>query len=163
MNQNLALHKRISLMLKHNVHLEEMITLHNEDFSFPAGAAEDFQKTASGMLVLLNQIADHFVDEGVKCFDITSKTHMLQELAMLSRSMNPKVVWCFMGEDQMQRMQQVAKACVRGNRVDKQTSKLARHYRLGLHLHFLQLALWKNSLVAVLLCDLVMFSQNFQW
>jgi len=141
MNQNLALHKRISLMLKHNVHLEEMITLHNEDFSFPAGAAEDFQKTASGMLVLLNQIADHFVDEGVKCFDITSKTHMLQELAMLSRSMNPKVVWCFMGEDQMQRMQQVAKACVRGNRVDKQTSKLARHYRLGLHLHFLQLAL----------------------
>jgi hypothetical protein len=92
------------------------------------------------MLLLLTQIADHFVEEGLKVFDITSKSHMLQELAILSRCINPKVIWCFMGEDQMQRMQQIAKACVRGNKVDQQTSKLARHYRLALHLHFLDLA-----------------------
>ena len=67
---------------------------------------------------------------------------MLQELAILSRCVNPKVTWCFMGEDQMQRMQQIAKACVRGNKVDQQTLKLARHYRLALHLHFLELAHW---------------------
>ena len=40
----------------------------------------------------------------------------------------------------MQRMQQVAKACVRGNKLEKQTARLARHYRLGLHLRYLDLA-----------------------
>ena len=128
-------------MLKHNVHLESMISLYKDDFAFAAGPAQEFEQTTENMLLLLTQIADHFVDEGIKIFDLTSKTHFLQELAILSRSMNPKVVWCFMGEDQMQRMQQVAKACVRGNRVDQQTAKLAHHYRLGLHLHFLELAL----------------------
>ena len=142
---HLVLHKRIALMLKQNVHLEDMITFHKEDFAFPAGAAQEFEETTSSMLQLLTQVADHFVEEGMKVFDITSKSHMLQELALLSRCMNPKVVWCFMGEDMMQRMQQVAKACVRGVKIDKQTSKLARHYRLGLHLHFRELTHWKNS------------------
>ena len=141
-NQALLLHRRIALMLKHNVHLEDMITHHKEDFSLPPGPAQEFEETANGMLLLLTQIADHFVEEGLKVFDITSKSHMLQELAILSRCINPKVIWCFMGEDQMQRMQQIAKACVRGNKVDQQTSKLARHYRLALHLHFLDLAHW---------------------
>ena len=140
-NPRISLHKQIRLMLKHNVHLENMISLYKDDFAFAAGPAQEFEQTTENMLLLLTQIADHFVDEGIKIFDLTSKTHFLQELAILSRSMNPKVVWCFMGEDQMQRMQQVAKACVRGNRVDQQTAKLARHYRLGLHLHFLELAL----------------------
>jgi len=141
-NQALLLHRRIALMLKHNVHLEDMITHHKEDFSLPPGPAQEFEETANGMLLLLTQIADHFVEEGLKVFDLTSKSHMLQELAILSRCINPKVIWCFMGEDQMQRMQQIAKACVRGNKVDQQTSKLARHYRLALHLHFLDLAHW---------------------
>ncbi|CAK9117828.1 unnamed protein product [Durusdinium trenchii] len=131
---------RITFMLKQNVHLEEMITFHKDDFALPPGPAQEFEETANSMLLLLSQVADHFVEEGMKCFDITSKCHMLQELAILSRSINPKVTWCFMGEDQMQRMQQVAKACVRGNKLDKQTTKLARHYRLGLHLHYLDLA-----------------------
>ena len=139
-NPHLVLHQRITLMLKQNVHLEEMITFHKDDFALPPGPAQEFEETANSMLLLLSQVADHFVEEGMKCFDITSKCHMLQELAILSRSINPKVTWCFMGEDQMQRMQQVAKACVRGNKLDKQTTKLARHYRLGLHLHYLDLA-----------------------
>ena len=139
-NPALLLHKRIALMLKHNVHLEDMITNHKGDFAFPPGPAQEFEETANGMLLLLSQVADHFVEEGLKVFDITSKSHTLQELAILSRCVNPKVTWCFMGEDQMQRMQQIAKACVRGNKVDQQTLKLARHYRLALHLHFLELA-----------------------
>ena len=139
-NPHLVLHQRITLMLKQNVHLEEMITFHKDDFALPPGPAQEFEETANSMLLLLSQVADHFVEEGMKCFDITSKCHMLQELAILSRSINPKVTWCFMGEDQMQRMQQVAKACVRGNKLDKQTTKLARHYRLGLRLHYLDLA-----------------------
>ena len=91
-NQALLLHRRIALMLKHNVHLEDMITHHKEDFSLPPGPAQEFEETANGMLLLLTQIADHFVEEGLKVFDITSKSHMLQELAILSRCINPKVI-----------------------------------------------------------------------
>lgn len=140
MNPGIQLHKRIALMLKHNVHLENLITEYKQDFAFPPGPAQEFEECTSSMLLLLTQIADHFVGEGLKLFDITSKSHMLQELSILARSINPSTTWCFMGEDMQQRMQQIAKTCVKGNRADKQTTKLARHYRLALHLHFRELS-----------------------
>ena len=60
-NPALLLHKRIALMLKHNVHLEDMITNHKEDFAFPPGPAQEFEETANGMLLLLSQVADHLL------------------------------------------------------------------------------------------------------
>ena len=140
-NPAIILHQRITLMLKYNINMEEILTAHKDEFVLPAGVAAQFEDSANLMLLLLTQVADHFVEDGLKVFDITSKTHMLQELAVLSRAVNPRVTWCFMGEDMQQRMQQITKCCVRGNRIDKQNEKLARHYRLALHLHFVGVAL----------------------
>ena len=84
------------------------------------------------MLLLLTQIAEHYLQEDIKYFDITSKCHMVQELAIMSKCISPRVVWVFAGEDQMQKMQSIARTCTRGNKVPQQSVKLCRHYRLAL-------------------------------
>ncbi|CAJ1456300.1 unnamed protein product, partial [Effrenium voratum] len=115
MNPHLILHRRINLMLQLNCQLENMITEYKDDFAFPPGPAEDFENTCTTMLQLQTQVAEHFLEEGIAYFDVTSKCHMLQELAILARHINPRLIWVFCGEDMMQKMQQVAQSCTRGN------------------------------------------------
>ncbi|CAJ1377389.1 unnamed protein product [Effrenium voratum] len=136
MNPHLILHRRINLMLQLNCQLENMITEYKDDFAFPPGPAEDFENTCTTMLQLQTQVAEHFLEEGIAYFDVTSKCHMLQELAILARHINPRLIWVFCGEDMMQKMQQVAQSCTRGNTPGQTNLKMARHYRLGLHVLF---------------------------
>ena len=113
MNPHLILHRRINLMLQLNCQLENMITEYKDDFAFPPGPAEDFENTCTTMLQLQAQVAEHFLEEGIAYFDVTSKCHMLQELAILARHINPRLIWVFCGEDMMQKMQQVAQSCTK--------------------------------------------------
>ena len=62
-----------------------MITEYKDDFAFPPGPAEDFENTCATMLQLQTQVAEHFLEEGIAYFDVTSKCHMLQELSILAR------------------------------------------------------------------------------
>lgn len=136
MNSAITIHRQIELILKANIALEQYISDYKGEFAFPPLVAQRFEETCNTMLLLQSQVAEHFVGEGLKLFDITSKTHMLQELAIASKYISPRVVWAFMGEDQMQRVQKVAQSCTRGVGVSVQSVKLARHYRLGLHFLF---------------------------
>ena len=98
MNPHLILHRRINLMLQLNCQLENMITEYKDDFAFPPGPAEDFDNTCTTMLQLQTQVAEHFLEEGIAYFDVTSKCHMLQELAILARHINPRLIWVFAGK-----------------------------------------------------------------
>lgn len=136
MNVHVATHRKIRLMLRANCRMEELLSEHKEDWALPAGAAVEFENTCATMLLLQTQLAEHFLQEGEALFDITSKTHMLQEIALMSKCLNPRLVWAFCGEDMMQKMQQIAQSCTRGNSQGQTTIKTARHYRLGLHFLF---------------------------
>ena len=136
MNPNLVVHNQINLMLKANCRVEELLSEHKDEYAFPAGAAVEFEEVCTTMLLLQTQVAEHFIEEGVAYFDITSKSHMLQEIALMARHINPRMVWAFCGEDMMNKMQQVAQSCTRGNTQGQTSIKMARHYRLGLHFLF---------------------------
>ena len=46
-------------------------------------------------------------------------------------------VWCFSGEDMQKRVQQLAKASVKGNNSAQAVKKIVRHYRLAMKSHAL--------------------------
>lgn len=136
MNPLLELHRKISLMLRLNVQLEDMLTEYAEEFSLPAGPASDFEQACRSMLLLQNEIANHFIDEGLQYFDVTTKSHFVQHLSILSCHVNPRLIWAFRGEDQMKKLQTLAQSCTKGNTQAQTNLKMGRHYRLGLHLRF---------------------------
>ena len=136
----ITLHKQIELMLKLNVSLETTLTEHKDAFGLPGPVASEFTETAHAMCMILSQVAEHFVEAsaetGIKLFDITSKAHAMIHSAMLCKYINPRVLWCFTGEDYMQKSQVLAQSCVRGNNGALAQVKMCHHTRLGMHLRF---------------------------
>ena len=105
MNEHLAVHRKVCIMLKANCHLEEILAEHKDEWALPAGPAIEFEETCTTMLLLQTQLAEHFLQESEALFDITSKRYMLQEISLMAKCINPRLVWAFCGEDIMQRMQ----------------------------------------------------------
>ncbi|CAE8616927.1 unnamed protein product, partial [Polarella glacialis] len=136
MNGALELHRKVHLMLKLNVRMETLLTEYRDESALPPAAAREFTDACQNMMLLYTQLAEHFVQEGEKLFDITSKSHMVMHSAILSKYLSPRRVWCFAGEDMMGKTQILAKSCVRGISGAAATVKFAKHYRLGLHLLF---------------------------
>ena len=145
MNPALVVHRRIHLMLKCNVMMEDIMSEHKNDFALPPESATKFKQTAFTMAQLQTQVAEHFLsnclhEQGQPLFDITSKTHMVLHCALLSGSINPRKTWCFTGEDMMQKGQILFASCAKGDTGPDAVCKGMSHYRLALHLEFLKFA-----------------------
>ena len=134
MNENLLVHRQLALYLKLNCELEELLIVHKDKFALPGDDAARFQSICNSMLLLLSQIAEHFLTD--RLFNLTQKAHYIQHIALLSRFLNPRCTWCFQGEDMQKRMSTLAKSCVQGQRPGQCLTKMMLRYRLGLHLVF---------------------------
>jgi len=117
-----------------NVEVEEMLITYREELSLPLLEAKQFEDAFTAMLLLLTSIAEHFLVD--RLFNITQKAHFLQHCSILSRFLNPRLTWCFQGEDMQKRMSGLAKACVNGQRPGQTIAKMISRYRLALHLEF---------------------------
>ena len=139
MNPALKVHKMIDLYLRLNVRVEQILTDCATVYALPQEHAHAFKQSMFQMMQLANQLAEHFLLEELQLFDMTTKAHFCLHIALLAEHVNPRCTWAFRGEDLMQKMQVLAKSCVRGNNGPMALRKVARHYRLGLHLLFLEL------------------------
>ena len=57
MNSNLALHRQIRLMLKLNVHMENILSDYAHEIALPAGPAESFKRAAFQMGQVYSMVA----------------------------------------------------------------------------------------------------------
>ena len=135
MNPAIILHKRILLMLKKNSQMEQLLNTYKDSSALPDAEAMLFRQHAFDLAQLNNQISEHFMEEEeAHLFQVISKTHMALHCALLSKHINPRVVWCFSGEDMMKHIQTLAVSCVKGVQGPKAVNKMVQHYRLGFHL-----------------------------
>ena len=142
MNASLDVHKKIKLMLQFNCQMESILDTYADCFKLPPDEAKQFLKCGFVMYQLQTDLHQHFqVDDGCAktLFSVTSKAHMVMHSCLLSANISPRMVWCFMGEDFMRKIQRLAESCVRGVRSTKVSHKMTMHYRLALHLQLQQL------------------------
>lgn len=137
MSSELLVHKQIHLLLKLSARMEQLITDNREEIAFPAPEARKFAKACQEMLSLHAVLANHFAEEETDLFTLTSKCHMLQHISLLAGCINPRLVWCFSGEDMQNRVQQLAQASVKGNNAASAVNKIVRHYRLAMQIAFM--------------------------
>ena len=139
MNAALETHRKIHLMLKLNANAEQLLTEHREDFTLPRAAASKFQTCVDGLLMLQHELQEHFKDEDQRLFNVTEKSHFAQHCSILARHVSPRLVWCFSGEDQQRRVQELTQASVKGNGPGSALIKVATRYRMALHVQFLKM------------------------
>eukprot|EP00973_Karenia_brevis_P044299 6137511-Karenia_brevis.AAC.1 len=84
-----------------------------ENPRLPQEKQQEFEKALFVYLACQNHLASFYnSDEGgnLMMFNVTIKSHMLAHVALLSRNLNPRAAWCYMGEDLMQRTKQLEHA-----------------------------------------------------
>ena len=135
-NPHLALHADISLLLKLNKLIEEILIEHRGDVSLGDDAAR-FETAVNGFLCLQAKVAQHLDESmGQTMMAITEKSHFLQHSAMLAKFISPRMVWVFSGEDQQRRVQTMGKASVKGLGPTQAVLKMMARYRMALHFQF---------------------------
>ena len=141
MNTNLSIHRKIKLMLQLNCQMETILDTYSDCYKLPMDVAKEFLKCGFLMYEFQKELRAHFqMDEGCTktVFSLTSKAHMVLHACLLSGMVSPRLVWCFMAEDFMRRVQRLGECCVRGVKNTNVSQKMMQHYRLGLDLELAQ-------------------------
>ena len=126
-------HKIIQLFLKVNVSLQNMLEEFHPRTGFLAIPPEQCHKLYTcglHMAQLHAQLNDYYASTGERLFNITSKTHACLHVLQLAEFIHPSLVWCFKGEETMQRMGKTWKSCLVGSKrwqVAKKASLKERH------------------------------------
>ena len=68
-----------------------------------------------------------------KSFHKVHKHHTFIHLLKNSKFLNPKLQWCFKGEDMMKKVRTLATHCFKRLNAMEAPNKIARHYRIAHH------------------------------
>lgn len=129
-------HKMVRLALKASCGIESVLDAHPRAVRLPEAAAREFQAAVRAFLLCSNALAGHFAAANLKLFNITIKFHYLAHCADQAQWMNPRLGWCYAGEDYMSKVKKTASSCLRGTPPEQVSAKMLRKYRMGMHFRF---------------------------
>ncbi|CAL1145619.1 unnamed protein product [Cladocopium goreaui] len=132
-------HQQVLYLLQMSCRCEEIIFENKSALAFSDEDAAAFQEAVFAYGHLGHLLWCHFQETDLKkqgLFTCTSKTHAICHSALLSRYLNPRLVWCFIGEDMMSTVQQLTQACTKGNTPLSGPMKSLEHWRIAMHLEW---------------------------
>lgn len=80
------------------------------------------------------QLSEHYKEQGLSLFNITTKTHFCLHVYLLARHIHPSITWCYKGEHMMKLSQKLFKSCLSGNKHWNVGRVAALKFRHLLHL-----------------------------
>lgn len=97
----------------------------------PPAVARDFFAKIALFCQLCSELQNW---NGLKVFNLTQKAHYMMHVAFRARHMNPRMSWCFRGEDFMQHMRKLLLSCSRGNPRHLINNEAVQKWRRWMHL-----------------------------
>ena len=127
-------HVMILMAMQASCRTEQILDDNADSFRWPEEVADEYIDQTFQYLMLFSALGSHYNGIGWLLFDVTVKTHYLAHAALHSRWLNPRLGWCYGGEDFMHRMQRPISACSAGNQPAKLVHKVMDRYRYAIHL-----------------------------
>lgn len=115
--------------------LEKLVQLWDDMGTFPTqGEYEKGLKLASAFLHSYNWLNMWSLEKDRNCFNIVAKHHSFIHLVWNAKYLNPKLHWCFRGEDFVGQVSRLTHSVSMGVSSVKLATKVAPKYRLLVHL-----------------------------
>ena len=127
--------KRIKTLLTVSVEMEDILEVNKDRFKFDRDVSARFEQCTHAFHQLNTALANRFHPEGVLLFNHTIKFHALLHIGLISRFMNPRLAWCYAGEDFMMKVRKVAQSSYSGTPPEKVAPKALNKYAHGLGMH----------------------------
>ena len=136
--QNLQ-HVQIEVGLEASCEMENISDMYADDFRLQPPDDDRFKTACFNYLICSNALGYYYSSVSVPrkmLFDVVPKSHQLGHCGLRALYLNPRLCWCYAGEDFMNTCKRVTARCVRGNKGASATEKFCGMYRMGLHLQF---------------------------
>lgn len=124
--------KLMKTMLQLAVRMEVVLDQNAGSYALPDRAQKEFEHCASTFVQINSALGHHFHPQGLRLFNHTIKFHYMSHLSLISRRVNPRIGWCYSGEDLMQRVKLVVAASQRGAGPSVVVPKAMLKYAQGL-------------------------------
>ena len=126
-------HKQIELGLQASSTMEDILDDNSESFALGAEAGGAFLKQTFTYLRLFNALAQHYKGT-LMLFDVTAKAHYMAHAALTARYINPRLGWCYAGEDFMSCCKILHQMCSFGKAIWKTELSFVDRYVIAQHL-----------------------------
>ena len=133
---------QIKLALRYSAIVDEIIDDHKEVNKFGATVYATFKDAGFKYMILFNALGKYYSEEHVpamKLFDVTIKAHMLLHCILQAEFINPRIGWCYYGEDFMQKVQMLLQVSCLSNAPSKAMNEMGLRYSIALHLLFTEI------------------------
>lgn len=131
--EDCQIHRWMRKLLFAIVQVEQILTKHKSDARLPRDAALEFSSSCSAIVSLNTALGIHFHRDGEMLFNHTIKFHYTQHLAIISAYINPRLAWCYSGEDLLQKVRQIVQSCFKGTKHVAVPQKAMLKYIRGLN------------------------------
>jgi hypothetical protein len=135
-------HKEVKLMLDICNSIEAVLDKHATSYRLPDGDAKMFEQACWDFVALDTALANFYHPQHILLFNFTPKFHYILHIGLVSRYINPRLGWCYSGEDFMQKIKQIVQASHSGAGPQTVVSKAILKYVQGLSLSFVK-DIWK--------------------
>ena len=103
-------HKQALFCLNAASTIEDLLDEFKEVFRLPAPAASTFEKTSFQFAQVQAALAAHYAEQNMCLFHVTLKSHDFLHIALQAKYINPRIGWCYTGEDMMAKAKAIAQS-----------------------------------------------------
>ena len=129
-------HKEIKLALACSVRVDRIMDEQKGEYALPDAAAREWKSMVFTFLVMQNALGKWHAKNKMLLFNITMKSHYFAHMGLNAHHINPRLGYCFQGEDYMAKIKAITAASARGNNVYQVSGKTTAKYCRGLQLVF---------------------------
>ena len=121
-----------------------MLEAHPHDIQLPDREKTEILECGTNFLACSTALKGHFsaIPGLRKLFHITIKSHYLMHVCLQAPCLNPRLGWCYSGEDFVQPIKKIAKSCSYGTALWEVTNKTITKYIRFFHMRMTKTVLW---------------------
>ena len=140
-------HRQILMALEASAEMERILDDHVGDYVLPDEAHQQYWKATFEFLALATAVSTYYHGNVGCLFNFTIKFHLLAHIAFYAKYFNPRLAWCYSGEDFMQKIKKIVGSCQRGTSPCLVATKAVGKYASGLAFVAMESDVWLDSLL----------------
>ena len=120
------------LQLECATKIEEILDAHASSYKLTDEVGRVFRQAVEAFVRSNSALGSHFHPQGKMLFTHTVKMHYMLHIAEISKHINPRLGWCYKGEDMMHKVKVIVQSSQRGSGPTVVPRKVLLKYAQGL-------------------------------
>ena len=132
MDSSIRVHRMVRLCLTAIDEMEDVLGRNRTAFRLRGEAATCFRTQCYNLAAFVTALGTHYHVRGLFLFNYTIKLHYILHIGNECEQINPRIGWCYAGEDMMLRVKILAQSCYSGVPLHRLGDKILSKYIIGL-------------------------------